>query len=88
MAPNHTRHRTPLDTGARAEPKVWVQDGIAGEENPRPAEDDDYGRVDFDVDGFTATTVWVEVDKATGTYVLHYNGHDDLRIVDDGATGA
>lgn len=81
---------TPCDTGARLQPKPWVsREGVAGDEAPRPAIADDYGRVDFDEADFTAATVWVEAspDPEAG-YVLHVETHtDDLVVcVDDSAT--
>ena len=39
---------TPHDTGDRLQPTPWVRMGITGIQNPRPAQPDDYGRVDFD----------------------------------------
>lgn len=54
---------TPYDTGARLEPHLWVRDGITGSEYQRPAEADDYGRVDFDDDeGTTIATLHIEGD--------------------------
>ena len=55
---------TPYDTGDRHEPAPWVDEkGITGQENRRPAADDDYGRVDFnDNAGITALNLWVEPD--------------------------
>lgn len=83
------RRITPYDTGARLQPKPWVSpEGVAGEDAPRPAIADDYGRVDFDEADFTAATVWVEpsLDPEAG-YVLHVESHaDDLVVrVDDSA---
>lgn len=50
---------SPYDHGTRLEPKPWVKDGITGNDEPRPASADDYGRVDFDNDaGVTEFTVW------------------------------
>ncbi|OJU47384.1 MAG: hypothetical protein BGN98_03885 [Microbacterium sp. 69-7] len=69
------RH-TPYDQGTRLEPLVWVTDGITGQENPRPAEADDYGRVDFDDDaGITVATVHIEAepDAAEAVYVMKVN---------------
>ena len=51
-------------------------DGITGQENPRPAEADDYGRVDFDDDaGVTVATVHIEAepDAAEAVYVMKVN---------------
>lgn len=69
--------RTPYDTGVRAQPHPWVKylskigEWVAGSENLRPAQDDDFGRVDFDDDsGATLATVYVDRDE-TGTYTAH-----------------
>jgi|SRR6218665_584430 len=52
---------SPYNTGARLEPHPWVQDGITGSENSRPAEANDYGRVDFDDgEGTTIATLHIE----------------------------
>ena len=52
---------SPYDTGARLEPHPWVHDGTKGSEYQRPADPDDYGRVDFDDDeGTTIATVHIE----------------------------
>lgn len=52
---------SPYDTGERLEPHPWVRDGITGNEYRRPAERDDYGRVDFDDDeGTTIATLHIE----------------------------
>lgn len=61
---------TPYDTGAVLEPKGWVDaDGIAGSELRRPAEADDYGKVDFDDDeGNTVTTV--RIVARDGVHIL------------------
>ncbi len=65
-APRHT----PYDLGTRLEPLVWVKDGITGQENPRPSEPDDYGRVDFDDDeGATIATVHIESDPQAAEHV-------------------
>lgn len=51
---------SPYDTGARLEPHPWVHDGTTGSEYQRPAEADDYGRVDFDDDeGTTIATLHI-----------------------------
>lgn len=53
------QNASPYDQGSKLEPKPWVKDGIAGIEEPRPAENADYGRVDFDnEEGATELTVW------------------------------
>lgn len=76
-----TTNPTPYDTGVRLEPKPWVNaEGIAGEEEPRPAVADDYGRVDFDDADLTAATVWIEPGVAGG-YLLQVDAHvDDLDV--------
>jgi hypothetical protein len=51
--------RTPYDDQTVCEPTVWVHDGMAGTEDLRPASDDDYGRVDFDLDEVTFVNVRV-----------------------------
>ena len=64
---------TPYDTGARLEPHPWVRDGITGHEYQRPAEADDYGRVDFDDDeGTTIATLHIEGDplRPEGAFLL------------------
>lgn len=81
-----TNHEpTPYDTGARMEPRTWVDaEGIAGEENRRPATADDYGRVDFEEFDLTAATVWMEPD-GLGGYVLHVTAHvEGISIALDG----
>jgi hypothetical protein len=71
------RELTPYDTGARLEPKTWVDaEGVAGEETRRPATANDYGRVDFDEFDATAATVWMEPD-GLGGYVLHITAHTE-----------
>lgn len=58
---SHTSSASPYSTGARLEPHPWVRDGITGSEYQRPAEADDYGRVDFDDDeGTTIATLHIE----------------------------
>ncbi|MFC5931527.1 hypothetical protein D6T64_04135 [Cryobacterium melibiosiphilum] len=76
---------TPCDTGARFEPKTWVDaEGVSGEETRRPATADDYGRVDFDEFDTTAATVWMEPD-GLGGYVLHITAHTEgISIAVDG----
>lgn len=76
---------TPYDTGARLEPKTWVDgEGVAGEENRRPARADDYGCVDFEDVDVTAATVWMETD-GSGGYVLHVTAHTEgISIALDG----
>ncbi|KAM9861859.1 hypothetical protein ACI1US_02320 [Leucobacter sp. BZR 635] len=39
---------SPYDHSSELEPKPWVKEGITGTEEPRPAENAGYGRVDFD----------------------------------------
>lgn len=62
-------HRTitPYDRGTRLEPRIWVKNGTTGTEMPRPALDDDYGRVDFDNDeGATDLTLYVDPNNNPG----------------------
>ena len=74
---------TPYDTGARLEPHPWVRDGITGHEYQRPAEADDYGRVDFD-DDEAATVLSVRVGKlASGAYSLSVTRVRDVCLVVD-----
>lgn len=69
---------TPYDRGTRLEPHPWVANGITGSELPRPAEDDDYGRVDFDTDeGATIATLHIERTEQ-GRYVLHIASGENL----------
>lgn len=69
----------PYDNGYRLEPKSWVKDGIAGEETPRPATPDDYGRVDFDNDtGQTVATVWIQ--KTEAGYILRVEEQQDVEL--------
>lgn len=50
---------SPYDHGTRLEPNPWVKNGVTGNDEPRPASADDYGRVDFDnEEGATEFTVW------------------------------
>jgi hypothetical protein len=78
-----TRQLTPYDTGARLEPKVWVKKGITGSEYKRPAEDDDYGKVDFNNDeDATEAVVWME--HGSDGYTLRcYSMGDPIRVVQD-----
>ncbi|MGW9114500.1 hypothetical protein [Microbacterium sp. NPDC055683] len=71
---------TPYDTGDRLEPKVWVHEGITSPDGlARPAEDDDYGRVDFDDDeGGTVLTVYVE--RSARGYVLRVEGRTETSV--------
>jgi hypothetical protein len=53
---------TPYDTGARLEPVPWVNPKArtAGKEEVRPAEEDDWGKVDFENDeSATEVIIWV-----------------------------
>lgn len=70
---------TPYDTGQRLEPKLWVKDGIAGSENPRPAQPDDYGRIDFEDDGgSTVFTAWMQ--KTHDGYILRIDEFSDVEL--------
>lgn len=75
-----TKQLTPYDTGYRLEPKVWVRDGITSPDGlARLAEDDDYGRVDFDDDeGGTVLTVYVE--RTARGYVLRVEGRAEASV--------
>lgn len=69
----------PYDDGYRLKPKAWVNDGIAGEEDPRPATADDYGRVDFDNDaGETVVTVWIQ--KTEAGYIVRVEEQQDVEL--------
>ena len=69
----------PYDDGWRLEPRVWVTDGTTGNEEPRPAQADDYGRVDFDNDeGATVFTAWVQ--KTEAGYILRVDEHQDVEL--------
>lgn len=72
--------RTPYDTGERAEPKMWVgrRDGEwrAGSALDRPAEFDDFGRVDFDDDSSQTFGTVHGVRGEDGTFTLHVFLHD------------
>lgn len=62
---NLTDRLTPFDNGTRLEPRPWVRKAggtwFAGSDPVRRADDDDFGRVDFDNDeGGTVCVVYVE----------------------------
>lgn len=72
--------RTPYDTGARAEPALWVGkiggEWRAGTGGNRPAEPGDFGRVDFDSDnGDTIATVYGDRQE-DGSHILTVYAHD------------
>lgn len=70
---HHELHESvsPYDTGARLEPHAWVNDGTTGNEYPRPAEADDYGRVDFDDgEGTTIATLHIEGSADAAEHVF------------------
>lgn len=70
---------SPYNEGWRLEPKPWVKNGIAGQENPRPATGDDYGRVDFDNEaGETVVTVWIQ--KTEAGYILRAEELQDIEL--------
>lgn len=86
--------RTPYDTGARLEPKVWVQDGVTSPDGrARPAEAEDYGRVDFDADdGTTLVTLHLQpyehglemrVDQHTDDYLRVVGANEPPRLESD-----
>ena len=56
---------TPYDTGKRLEPHVWVRNGRSGSKgHTRPAKEEEYGRVDFDLDdGTTFLTLFIQPDQ-------------------------
>ena len=68
---------TPYDTGKRLQPMPWHVQPL---NLPDPAEEDQYGRVDFDDDeGATILTGWVE--KTEAGYVLNLvSFQDDVTI--------
>lgn len=65
--------QTPYDTGTRLEPVPWVtrigDEFITGTESLRPAEPDDFGRVDFD-DEEGVTMMCIHVRFTAGEYVV------------------
>ncbi|MGG7453033.1 hypothetical protein ACQ3HE_19215 [Plantibacter auratus] len=79
-----TNHEpTPYDTGARLEPLVWVRDGITGNESPRPAAADDYGRVDFEDDS-SCTIATAYIAREGESHVLHVDSlSDPLAVATD-----
>ncbi|MFT4284292.1 MAG: hypothetical protein QM598_05600 [Protaetiibacter sp.] len=78
---------TPYDTGARLEPRTWVEDvggsWVTGSERLRDAFPDDFGRVDFDDDeGATIATIYVERGPgSTPSYRVHVEAHADAVTV-------
>ncbi len=76
----------PYDTGARLEPRPWVErvgdSWVTGSERLRDAFPDDFGRVDFDDDeAATLATVYVERTEASPSgirYVLHVEADPDI----------
>lgn len=63
---------TPYDSGDRLEPHPSVRGRIAGTDNPRLAEPDDYGRVDFEnEEAATVLSVVVERDGDGYRVVVH-----------------
>lgn len=77
------RELTPYDTGDRLEPAPWVgSDGRVGQENRRPAQPDDYGRVDFtDDEGATVVVVYVE-RTPEGQHVVYVEDvGDDVKVI-------
>lgn len=60
---------TPYDTGDRLEPHPWLRTAEQGRD-PRTAEPQDFGRVDFDdEEGRTVATVYVT--RTPDGYALH-----------------
>lgn len=69
----------PYDSGYRLEPRVWVQNGVTGQEDPRPSIPDDYGRVDFEDDeGNAAFTAWIQ--KTEAGYILRVDEHQNVEL--------
>lgn len=76
---------SPYDSGYRLEPRVHVTGGIVGEENPRPAEADDYGRVDFDNE-FSETVLTVRVQRTEHGYIVRVDEHQDVELTIETST--
>lgn len=81
------RQLTPYDSGEVLEPRVWVDPRTrrAGTGGNRPAEPNDWGKVDFDNDeGATEVVVWVS-RGSDGEPELHVYRMDDepIRVVGD-----
>lgn len=90
--------RTPYDKGTRAEPVPWAVrkaggEWRAGSMGQRPADWDDFGRVDFDDDaGQTLATVYAsqgldERGHLSGHWVMEVYLHDEsvaVKVVRDG----
>lgn len=73
---------TAYDTGWRLEPRPWVQNGVTGAngDDPRPAEPDHYGRVDFDDDeSNTPFTAWIQKNE-DGSYIMRVEEHQDVEL--------
>lgn len=73
---------TPYDTGARLEPHVWVHGQTTSPEGrARPAEEDDFGRVDFDLDdGTSLATVYLMPTDTGYEMHIHQHGEDYLAV--------
>lgn len=73
---------TPYDTGARLEPHVWVHGQTTSPEGrARPAEDGDFGRVDFDLDdGTSLVTVYLMPTDSGYEMHIHQHGEDYLAV--------
>ncbi|WP_336653543.1 MULTISPECIES: hypothetical protein [unclassified Leucobacter] len=76
---------SPYDSGYRLEPRVHVNAGIVGEENPRPAEADDYGRVDFNNE-FSETVLTVRVQRTEQGYIVRVDEHQDVALTIETST--
>lgn len=76
---------SPYDSGYRLEPRPRVIDGIVGEENPRPAEADDYGRVDFDNE-FGETVLTVRVQRTEQGYIVRVDEQSDVQLTIETST--
>jgi len=74
---------SPYDTGERLEPHAWVRDKMVSPDGEmRPAETDEYGRVDFDADdGTTILTLFIEPTDGGYQMSVEQFGDDYLTIV-------
>ncbi|AYD87319.1 hypothetical protein SEA_VALENTINIPUFF_16 [Microbacterium phage ValentiniPuff] len=76
-----SRQLTPYDRGERMQPDPWVRRvkgyWVAGSELERPAEVDDFGKVDFnDDENASMVTVWVE--RRNGEIIVHVHPLQDF----------
>ena len=72
----------PYDTGKRLEPHPWVTNGIVVPGGrPRLAEDNEFGRVDFDTDdGTTIATVYLEPVENGYRMMIDQHTEDYLQV--------